>query len=172
MSRFSTDKYLTPTEDLMLSFILNKKKSRDTLMLTLLRKYGMRQSEMLMLRPCDINVEIRTMKIQGLKGSNSRELPLTDELFARIMYEVSKCPGDDMKIFPIGRKRLFAIWAFYRPVKKPLHALRHSFGVEMYKKTKDLHLVKNLLGHKSIASTMIYLDFVQSQEEFRKALVG
>ena len=39
-------------------------------------------------------------------------------------------------------------------------------------RTKDIHLVRNLLGHKNINNTLIYLDYVQSQDDFRKALVG
>lgn len=37
------------------------------------------------------------------------------------------------------------------------HALRHTFGTQLYKSTKDLALVKRELGHKSINSTMVYV---------------
>lgn len=132
----------------------------------------MRQSELLLLCPCDLNLETKSMKVHGLKGSNSRELPMTDELFERLKEQADLCATDEMRIFPISRHMVQNIWRFWRPVKKPLHALRHTFAIEMYKKTQDIHLVKNLLGHRSIANTMIYLDFVQKQDEFRKALVG
>lgn len=169
---FASHKFLTPAEDLHLSVLLDKERSRNSLILTLLRRYGMRQSELLLLRPCDLNPEAKSMKIPGLKGSNPRELPLSDDLFLRLSEQAATCPSEDMKIFPIGRHMVQAIWRYWRPCNKPLHALRHTFAIEMYKKTQDIHLVKNLLGHKSIANTLIYLDFVQSQDEFRKALVG
>jgi site-specific recombinase XerD len=42
--------------------------------------------------------------------------------------------------------------------KYATHSCRRSNAVVMYKKTKDLNLLKNLLGHASIASTQHYID--------------
>ena len=41
-------------------------------------------------------------------------------------------------------------------IKGSVHTLRHTFATTMYKKTKDILLVKELLGHKTIISTQIY----------------
>ncbi|MFH7409800.1 MULTISPECIES: tyrosine-type recombinase/integrase [Acinetobacter] len=37
------------------------------------------------------------------------------------------------------------------------HALRHSFASHMYNKTKDIRSVQEMLGHKSLASTQVYI---------------
>jgi site-specific recombinase XerD len=37
------------------------------------------------------------------------------------------------------------------------HTFRHAFGTHLYENTSDLLLVKELLGHKSLASTVIYI---------------
>lgn len=37
------------------------------------------------------------------------------------------------------------------------HNLRHTFGSDLYRKTKDIVTVKNALGHNSINTTMIYV---------------
>lgn len=37
------------------------------------------------------------------------------------------------------------------------HALRHSFASHMYNKTKNIRSVQEMLGHKSLASTQVYI---------------
>ena len=37
------------------------------------------------------------------------------------------------------------------------HSLRHAFGTHLYENCRDLMLVKELMGHKSLASTVIYI---------------
>lgn len=172
MSEFNFKKFLTEEEDRHLARLLKTEKTRDTLMLEMLRKYGMRQNEILRLRYCDINQDAKTMKVHGSKGSVSRELPLTDEFYGRLMEDYELRLDDNQRIFQIGRHALQRAWRWYRPCRKGLHSLRHTCAIEIYKKTRDIHLVRNLLGHKSINNTLIYLQFVQSQEEFRRVLVG
>lgn len=41
-----------------------------------------------------------------------------------------------------------------RPYK--MHALRHFFGTQLYRATKDIRLAQTALRHRSISSTMIY----------------
>jgi len=38
------------------------------------------------------------------------------------------------------------------------HSLRHTFAMRVYARTKDLLLVKKLLGHRSINSTLVYAE--------------
>jgi integrase/recombinase XerD len=42
--------------------------------------------------------------------------------------------------------------------RKSAHALRHSYGVELYSREKDLRAVQKQLRHISIQSTLIYAD--------------
>jgi len=39
-----------------------------------------------------------------------------------------------------------------------VHALRHSYAVELYAKAKDLRVVQKQLRHVSIQSTLVYAD--------------
>jgi site-specific recombinase XerD len=41
---------------------------------------------------------------------------------------------------------------------KSVHALRHSYAVELYSKEKDLRVVQKQLRHVSIQSTLVYAD--------------
>lgn len=167
-----SSKFLIENEDHLLRSTLDKYHNRDTLMLDLLRTYGMRANELLNIKPKDINQVTKAVRVSGSKGSNMREFPLSDLLFERLMKEAGKCLMDDWLVFPICYVRLYQIWLFYRPVKKKLHSLRHTCAVNLYRKTKDIKLVQKVLGHRSMANTMIYVDYCYTQDEFRKALVG
>jgi integrase/recombinase XerD len=48
------------------------------------------------------------------------------------------------------------------------HCLRHSLATSVYRRTGDILLVKEVLRHKSIASTMVYARV--SPERLRRAL--
>ena len=41
--------------------------------------------------------------------------------------------------------------------KLTCHSFRHAFGTHLYENGTDLLTIKNLMGHKSLASTMIYI---------------
>ena len=45
------------------------------------------------------------------------------------------------------------------------HALRHTAAMRLYDATKDLLLVKDFLGHKSLSSTQVYLSSGKSVRE-------
>lgn len=52
--------------------------------------------------------------------------------------------------------------------------LRHAYASELYKKTKDVLLIKKLLGHSNIATTSRYLESLSRLdkhdiESYRKA---
>ncbi len=48
------------------------------------------------------------------------------------------------------------------------HALRHSFATRLYRKSRNVLLVKQALGHRNIESTLVYAQADESQ--LRRAL--
>lgn len=144
--------------------------SRDCLILHLAVRTGARASELLELRHADLNSYDATVFIRGIKGSNDRELPLPPLLFERL-YRYSEATPKNEGLFPIGYHRLRQIWDWYRPVPKKFHSLRHTFAIRLYRKTKDLRLVQVALGHRNITNTMIYADYVYSQQELKKLIL-
>ena len=50
------------------------------------------------------------------------------------------------------------------------HSLRHTFAQGIYERTNDVLLVKKALGHRSIASSLVYAH--ASEERLRAAIGG
>lgn len=161
--QINTSDYLSQSEQASLLEVLKKYPCRDTLVIELLLKTGARASEVLMIEPKHLNREDSTVLIQGLKGSDDREIPLSKDLFSRLSLACSRGIP-----FDIGYSRLQAIWYHYRPVKKKLHSLRHTFAVNIYSQTKDLLLVQTALGHRAISSTMVYAKHLSVKNDLRK----
>lgn len=174
VSRYALNKnkYLLDPEYQRLEHILmsfQDKFPRDCHLLWLLLKTGGRAQEVLNLRPEDLNPYEESVFIRGLKGSNDREIPIPSWLFQRVMREHER--AREQRLFPISYNRLRQIWEFYRPVHKKLHSLRHTFAIRLYRKTKDLRLVQVALGHRNITNTMVYADYIYSQEELRRLIL-
>lgn len=168
------NKYLLPPEaehlrKIIETFQSNKKETRNCLIMSLALRTGARASELLGITKADINVFHKAVLIRGIKGSNDREIPLEPKFFD-LFYKFSlKISGQ--KLFDISYGQLRNIWLFYRPINKNFHSLRHTFAIELYQKTKDLRLVQVALGHRSIINTMIYADYIYSQQELRRLLL-
>lgn len=167
------NKYLIDPEVDHLERILNadfEKSLRDVLILQLALRTGARASEILDLRHVDLNIYDKTLFIRGIKGSNDRELPLVEWLFNSLLNYAGTTPRSG-GLFPIGYHRLRQIWDWYRPVPKKFHCLRHTFAIRLYRKTKDIRLVQVALGHRNITNTMIYADYIYSQQELKKLIL-
>lgn len=168
------NKYLLEPEVAKLETLLENssdENNRDTLLLWLGLKTGARATELLLLRKNDLNPYDKTVFIRGIKGSNDRELPLNRWLFDRLYAYSETLSSTSGDLFPIGYHRFRQIWDWYRPAPKKLHALRHTFAIRLYQKTKDLRLVQVALGHRNITNTMVYADYVYSQQELRKLIL-
>lgn len=166
------NKYLLDPEIERVESIIARSRAadpRDALLLELALKTGARASELLLLRKNDVNQYDETVFIQGIKGSNDRELPIAPHLFQFLQTYMKHLDGE--QLFPIGYHRLRQIWDWYRPVPKKFHCLRHTFAIQLYRKTKDLRLVQVALGHRNITNTMIYADYVYSQQELKKLIL-
>ncbi len=44
---------------------------------------------------------------------------------------------------------------------KSVHALRHSYALELYRQERDLRAVQKQLGHASVQTTQVYADVTQ-----------
>lgn len=74
------------------------------------------------------------------------------------------------RVFPITTRSAERIFKYYasRAGLRPeltIHALRHSYGVELYRQHRDLELVRRALGHSDIKTTQVYMHVVDGEQK-------
>lgn len=171
-SRYSLNKnkYLLDDEFERLMGLLKtylKDDRRNCVLLLLALQTGARATEILNIKTADIDHENKTVLIKGIKGSNDREIPL----YPYVFNELVKLEAKNDLVFPISYNRLRQIWQHYRPTHKKFHCLRHTFAIRLYKKTKDIRLVQVALGHRNITNTMVYAEYVYTQQELKRLIL-
>lgn len=167
--QLSKKKFLTKEEKASVLGAIATAPLREWLLVRLPLDTGARAQEILNIKVEDLDFDERGVQIYGLKGSNDRFIPLPEDTFTRLTEYVKDMAPDDL-LFPITYRWHLVIWQKYAP--KAIHSARHTFGLEMYERTKDIRLVKALLGHTNIMNTMIYADYAYTRSEMRKVMEG
>jgi site-specific recombinase XerD len=143
---------------------------------TILAETGIEAHELVTTQRKDIDAENGIINVQGCKGHNSRSIKLkatTAEMLRTYLTEYTT-----NNPFP-NSKAMSETWRQTRnklaetlnqPHLKniPMRNLRHHFATMTYDKTKDILLVKQLLGHKKLETTMFYTQLVtiNTEEEY------
>jgi len=172
--QLNKSKYLLQNELIELKRILGlfkEKDLRNTLLIELALSTGARATELLNLRWVDLDDYESTVFIMGLKGSNDREIPIKKSLYTSLKTLKSHNEKPEDKVFKISYPRLVQIWNDYKPVHKKFHSLRHTFALNLYKKTRDLRLVQVALGHRNIQNTIVYAEYVYSTQELKRLIL-
>ena len=136
-----------------------------------LKETGARSGEVAVIKWIDVDFERRIITINNAeKNSNPRQIEVSDKLLTmlkRISQENDLVFGANAnkrmrKNFHSIRTRL-AFRTQNRRIKQiHLHSFRHWFACMLYHHTNDIMLVKQKLGHKSITSTQIYIQLLQT----------
>ncbi|MCL5046374.1 MAG: tyrosine-type recombinase/integrase [Actinobacteria bacterium] len=140
---------------------------RDRAILTLLYSAGLRVSEVCGLQIADLNWKKGRILIQG-KGGRQRFVPLDPVTEEALRCYINSRSGDIPEVFVSkkgGRLTPRAVQFFVKKysqaagVQKAVtpHKLRHTCATHLLKEGAHLVAIQKLLGHKSIATTQVYL---------------
>jgi integrase/recombinase XerD len=157
-------------------------------------RHGMRASEISELGLKDVDLKNGEITIYRLKGSLKTTQPLSDVPGQPLLSEkrVLRAWLEERDTYLHGRTsphvflsqksgrlhrsqlhRIFADIAERAGLpkdKRHIHCLKHSLGVAMVEANVNLAVIKQALGHKSIASTAVYT--VASDETAGKAITS
>jgi site-specific recombinase XerD len=152
---------------------------RDKALLTLLYGTGIRASECAGLAEKDINWEEGLIRVTG-KGGHERTVPLNEEVL-HVMRQYRLARGGATPQEPFFRSRegkALSRNAIYERVRLSArkariakrvspHRLRHTFATHLVQEGVGLVTLRDLLGHRQITSTQIYIHL--TAQDLRKA---
>jgi len=152
---------------------------RDHALVAFLLGTGSRLSSALALDAADLDVEHGVATLRELKGGGTLEVFLRPELAALLAAWVGQrrrgpvfVGRDGEALTPRHAQRRFDEWLAQAGIRGRYspHSLRHTFALGIYERTGDVLVVQAALGHRSIASTLVYAR--ASAERVRAAVVG
>jgi integrase/recombinase XerD len=144
---------------------------RDRAMLEVLYATGLRVSELIRLRPGDVNLDDGYVICRG-KGGKERVVPLgraaaslTRRYLEEARLRLEKKPQEALFLTRLGGPfTRQGVWKMLRGYARKAglearispHILRHSFATHLLERGADLRSVQLMLGHSQITTTQIY----------------
>jgi site-specific recombinase XerD len=149
---------------------------------SLLFRTGCRSHELMNFSMSNLDVVNKYICVIGAKGSNNRIIPLSEKSFVALYdavlgrvnfleYLGAKCKSTALRELRrqfklVLFKALGAGFGHLGP-----HAARATFAVNIYLDAgRDVLLVRELLGHRDVRNTLIYVDMVRAIEMRGKIL--
>lgn len=152
----------TPRQDNILGL-------RDRALLTLIYGTGIRASECATAREEDVDLSERTIRVVG-KGGHHRVIPLNDQVVTVLAkYRTARgALSPNASFFQSRTKKAMSRGAIFERVRKYAglaripkrvspHTLRHTFATHLVRADVNLVVIRDLLGHRQLASTQLYL---------------
>ncbi|MBL7892833.1 MAG: tyrosine-type recombinase/integrase [Bacteroidia bacterium] len=143
---------------------------RNQLMIELFYATGIRLAELVGLKQQNVDMYNCTIKVLG-KRNKERIIPFADSLKPRIKkYLAQKAKINNIsethffvteKGNKVYEKLVYRVINNYLSMittveKRSPHVLRHTFATHMLNNGADLNVIKELLGHSSLAATQVY----------------
>ncbi len=157
---------------------------RNKAMLSLMLHCGLRVSEVVNLRPGNINLTKGKLRVENGKGNKDRDLAIPEYLIDLFDSWRKKRPESNFFFSTLKGKKLsvrylqqmvgrYARKAGINNKKISPHTLRHSYATQFYKQTKDIETLRRILGHTDIGTTTIYITLANTDvEEGMKSFKG
>jgi integrase/recombinase XerD len=154
---------------------------RDRALIELLYATGMRVSELLSLRPADVNLEASYLTCSG-KGNKQRIVPIGDEAAVWVKRYLREgrsallgkrsslrlfvnAKGGGPGLTRVGFWKILKNYARQAGLTKGLspHMLRHSFATHLLERGADLRAIQMMLGHADLSTTQIYTHVLEQR---------
>ena len=126
-------------------------------------KTGMRKGEILTLKWLNVDFKNNYIELLHTKSGKKRKIPMSKTL-RKILLEIRKTSTSEyVFVNPQTNQPYTDIKKAFRTALKKagienfvFHDLRHTFATRLIEKGVDIVVVKELLGHADISTTMIY----------------
>ncbi len=147
---------------------------RDRALIELLYATGMRVSELIGLRPADVNLDASYLTCTG-KGDKQRIVPVGDEATGWVRRYIRdgrpallgkrnsprlfvNARGGGPGLTRVGFWKILKGYARQAGMKTSIspHVLRHSFATHLLERGADLRAIQMMLGHADLSTTQIY----------------
>ncbi len=160
---------LSEDEQTRLLGVLAKAPDRDRVLFTVMLRTGIRLGSALALEVDDVDLDRGELRLRGAKGNREQVV-----FFPPALRSDLEDVMDEGRLFAISGRhacRRFRAYSKAAAIRaRGTHALRHTFAMAVYSQTGDLLLTKEALGHRSVASTVVYARC--SRNRLRAALSG
>ncbi|MCR8852863.1 tyrosine-type recombinase/integrase [Lysinibacillus fusiformis] len=140
----------------------------DILLFTILISTGCRISEILNLKCKDIDIKNDTFLLKETKNKHQRMVFLRPNMGLEIQKYIKRCNRKDSDYLFMKNNRQYTRKEVSILLKKYLHlanlptinvhGLRHTFATLMADQETPLDIIRQLLGHESLASTKGYIN--------------
>jgi len=134
--------------------------NRDRLLVRTIYATGVRVSELCGVYIEHIDFSEETIRIRG-KGGKIRTVFIDPETLAAIRSYIGGRGGGPLFVghqgAPLSSRTVQHIFQKYAPTGITPHKIRHSYASELYRRSKNLRVVQENLGHSSIKTTEVYL---------------
>ena len=133
---------------------------RDRLIVRLIYATGVRVSELCAINIEDIDFEEQTIRVKG-KGDKIRTVFVDEETLDEVNGFIGNKIEGPLFLGQQGNhlspRTVQHLCKQYAPAGITPHKIRHSYASELYRRSKNLRVVQENLGHSSIKTTEIYL---------------
>lgn len=137
---------------------------------------GIRKKELLSLKLLDVDIENKTLFVNGGKGDKDRVIPLNSricQILKKYLETRSARKPQSVSFFlshrfdkPMGEKTIILLFNRIKEmsgIKFSAHPLRHTFATLMLQGGCDIYSLSKMMGHSDIKTTTIYLSATTEQ---------
>ncbi|MBI2449018.1 tyrosine-type recombinase/integrase [Candidatus Pacearchaeota archaeon] len=143
---------------------------KSHLIISLLYSSGLRVSELVNLKPEDLDIEESTGWVRRGKGKKDRLFIMSKEISKQLSFYLENSVNSYIfsKYKPLTTRNIQKIVSSVAKkagIKKRVtpHTLRHSFATHLLEQGTDIRIIQEILGHSNLQTTQLYTHISKEQ---------